>query len=242
MSMAESLRALYHLTLAPVKGATHRARLESLYVGQADAYDASRRRLLHGREDLYRQLTVPAGGVWVELGAGTGSNLELLGDQIHALKQVHLVDLCPSLLRVAEDRIRRRGWANVATHLHDATSFQPPEPADVVVLSYALTMIPDWFLAIDQARRILKPGGVVAAVDYYVSRTHPAPGLTRHGWWMRTFAPTLFARNSVHPSPDHVPYLHLHFEPIFFEERTGRLPWLPIRAPYYLFAGRRHDA
>jgi len=30
--------------------------------------------------------------------------------------------------------------------------------------------IPDWFLAIDNALRILKPGGIIAVVDFYVSR------------------------------------------------------------------------
>jgi S-adenosylmethionine-diacylgycerolhomoserine-N-methlytransferase len=50
----------------------------------------------------------------------------------------------------------------------------------------------------------------------------------------------MFAKNNVSPSPDHVPYLHHYFEPVFFEERQGRIRWLPLATvPYYLFIGRK---
>ena len=53
---------------------------------------------------------------------------------------------------------------------------------DVVTFSYSLTMIPDWFLAVDHAWRLLRPGGTIGVVDFYVSRKHPDPGWRRHPW------------------------------------------------------------
>jgi S-adenosylmethionine-diacylgycerolhomoserine-N-methlytransferase len=240
MSLVADLKILYHLALAPIRGRTHQERLESFYAPQAVAYDSIRKHLLHGREDLYQKLADYPANIWVEMGGGTGSTLELLGERIRGLEQVHLVDLSPSLLRVAEERIARMGWTNVTVHVEDVTTFTPPVSADVVTFSYSLTMIPDWFVALDNARRILKPGGIVAAVDYYVSRNHPAPGFVRHGRWTRTYGPTMFAKNNVAPSPDHVPYLHHYFEPVFFEERQAKIRWMPWAAvPYYLFIGRK---
>ncbi|HMO36595.1 MAG TPA: class I SAM-dependent methyltransferase, partial [Gemmatales bacterium] len=106
---------------------------------------------------------------------GTGSNLEYLGESIQQLKLAYVVDLTPSLLQVAEQRIAQRGWSNVKTLHADATKFSLPvgEMADVVTFSYSLTMIPDWFAAIDVAYRILKPGGHIGVVDFYVSRISP---------------------------------------------------------------------
>ena len=52
--------------------------------------------------------------------------------------------------------------------LADATRFRPPEgAADVVTFSYSLTMIPDWFAALENAAAMLKPGGTIGVVDFY---------------------------------------------------------------------------
>lgn len=240
MSIVADLKVLYRLAFAPIRGNTHQERLESFYSGQADAYDAFRKKLLHGREELYQALQTPADGVWVEMGAGTGSNLEYLGERIRMLKQMHLVDLSPSLLRIAAERIQRQGWSSARTHVEDVTTFALPESADVVTFSYSLTMIPDWFAAIENAMRLLKPGGILGVVDFYVARKHPPAGFAKHSWWTRSFWPLWFGNDNVHPNPDHIPYLHRHFEPAYFAERRGRVPWLPfVTAPYYVFVGRK---
>lgn len=71
---------------------------------------------------------------------------------------------------------------------------------------------------------MLKPGGVIGVVDFYVLCKHPPDGLRRHGWFMRHFWPTWFASDNVFPSADHVPYLHRKFDPLRFDERTARVP------------------
>lgn len=243
MGLLSELKVLYHLTMKPVRGHDHAARMESFYAGQAEAYDDFRRRLLKGREQLWAALPVPRGGVWVDLGAGTGANLEFMGDRIHDLAKVYAIDLSPSLLAVARERFAARGWTNAEAIEADATTFQPPlGPADVVTFSYSLTMIPDWFAAIENARAMLRPGGLIGVVDFYVSRKYPSDGLRRHSWFTRTFWPLWFAADNVFLSPDHVPFLHRHFAPRMFEERRARVPYLPLlRTPYYLFVGEKPD-
>ncbi len=178
MSFASDLKVLYHLALKPVKGHDHAARMESFYAGQAEAYDDFRRRLLQGREELWQQIDAPQGGIWVDMGGGTGGNVEFLGDRVARLGKFYVVDLATSLLKVAAERAQARGWHNVQAVEADATKFCPAEgAADVVSFSYSLTMIPDWFAAIDNALRILKPGGRIAVVDFYVSRKHPGQNL-----------------------------------------------------------------
>jgi S-adenosylmethionine-diacylgycerolhomoserine-N-methlytransferase len=241
MSLAGELKTLYHLTVSPVRGQTHAERLESFYSRQAADYDAFRKHLLHGREELYRLLPVPCGGIWVEMGGGTGHNLEYLGQRLGELRRVYVVDLADALLAVARNRAARHGWANVETVATDVGRFEPAEgEADVVVFSYSLTMIPDWFAALDQALRILKPGGTIGVVDFYVSRKYPAPSRRRHGWLTRSFWPLWLGLDNVHPSPDHVPYLFERFEPVHYFERATRMRYFPLlQVPYYLFLGRK---
>jgi S-adenosylmethionine-diacylgycerolhomoserine-N-methlytransferase len=241
MALDCDLRVLYHLVLKPVRGADHAARMESFYAGQAEAYDGFRSRLLQGRRELYGSIGIPDDGVWVDLGGGTGSNQELLGPRIAAARKVYIVDLSASLLKVADQRIARHGWSNVRTVQADATTFQPADgPADVVTFSYALTMIPDWFAAIENAFSILKPGGLVGVVDFHVARKHPADGMAAQSWFTRSFWPVWFAADNVFLSADHVPFLRRRFEPVSYTERRARIPYLPLlRVPYYTFVGRK---
>jgi len=241
MSLLADLKILYHLTMKPVRGKDHASRMESFYAGQAGAYDDFRKRLLQGRQELWNTLDVPEGGVWVDMGGGTGSNLDYFGDKISRLKKVYVVDLSHSLLEVAKQRMIDRGWHGAQAVEADATTFQPPEgPADVVTFSYSLTMIPDWFAAVENALAMLKPGGVLGVVDFYVSRKYPQAGLKKHSWFTRNFWPVWFSSDNVFPTPDHVPFLHRHFDPIHFEERMARVPYIPfIRTPYYIFVGKK---
>lgn len=240
MSLWTDLKILYRMVFHPGRGQDHASRMESFYAPQAEYYDSFRRRLLKGREDLWQKIGIPAGGVWVDLGAGTGANAEYFGEGISSLKKVILVDLSQSLLNVAEQRIKDHGWTNVTTQVADATTFTPDEPADVVTFSYSLTMIPDWFAAIDNAWRILKPKGKIGVVDFYVSRKHPAPGMRRHGTWSRLFWTFWFNYDDVFPSPDHIPYLQRRFRQMILEERRAKVPYLPFgRAPYYVFVGEK---
>ena len=241
MSLAADLKTLAHLALSPIRGQTHAERLESFYSRQAAGYDAFRARLLHGRQELYEALPAPTGGLWLELGGGTGENLERLGPRLKDLRKAYVVDLAPSLLSVARQRIARHGWGNVSTVEADVTQFAPADgPADVATFSYSLTMIPDWFLAIDNAFSMLRPGGRIAVTDFHVGRRDPPPGLVRHGVFSRHFWPLWFGHDGVRPNPDHVPYLLSRFDVDTLVEDAGPVPGLPfVRVPYYAFVGRK---
>lgn len=241
MSFGSDLRILYHLAFARVKGDSHAERLEAFYGRQAGAYDDFRKRLLHGREEMMAGLELRPGDRLLDLGGGTGSNLEALGDRLPQLGSAIIVDLCPSLLKAAGERIARNGWHNVHTAQADATTFEPEGgPVDAVTFSYSLTMIPSWFKAIDRAFALLRPGGRIGVADFHVAHKWPEPGRRRHNGWQRFFWPTWFGRDNVFLSADHIPYLQSRFETLRLEERLGKVPYLLcMKAPYYIFLGRK---
>lgn len=244
MSLLSDLKILYHLALRPVRGKNHAERMESFYSGQATDYDDFRKRLLHGREQLFQQIALPEGGIWVDLGGGTGANLEFIHDSVPKLGKAYVVDLASSLLKVASGRFSQHGWSHVKAIEADATKWQPIEGSvDVVTFSYSLTMIPDWFAAIENALRMLKPGGQIGVVDFYVARKHASEPMKRHNWFTRTFWPTWFAGDNVFPSPDHLPFLQSHFDTTWCQECRSKVPYIPfIRTPYYQFIGTKKSA
>ena len=103
MGIASDFKMLYHIAFAKVGGKTHRDRLEAFYAAQAEGYDDFRKRLLHGREEMMRSLPLPAGGTLLDMGGGTGSNLEALPG-LTSLKRATVVDLCGPLLETAKKR------------------------------------------------------------------------------------------------------------------------------------------
>src|SRR5689334_7037521 len=117
-----------------------------------------------------------------------------------------MVDLCEPLMAQARTRIEKHGWKNVELIRADAAEYSPPEPADVVILSYTLTMMPNWFAVIDNALRMLRPGGSIGVTDFYVSAAQVEPPLTQHRLWQRLLWRSCFAWHHVHLKDDHLPY------------------------------------
>lgn len=235
----EDAKTLYHLTLAPGGGRTHKDRLERFYQSQSESYDEFRKKLLHGRSELVEKLNFKPGLHWVDLGGGTASNLELLPEPVlRSLSRVTVVDLSPSLLEQARQRVSKKGWDHVDCIEADVCEFLPTIKADIVTFSYSLTMIPDWFQALAQASKMLKPGGQLGVVDFYVQRKW-ARGPGRHNWFQRTLWPTWFGFDNVFLNPDHLPYLRSHFRESYVREGLGKVPYLMLKAPYYVFVGEK---
>lgn len=237
------VKALWHIAFNRVKGDSHQERLENFYKGQASWYDSYRKKLLHGRSEMFSSLPVNEGDTWVDFGAGTGENAEHLKDSLSKFQKVYQVDLCQPLLDEAAKRVKFHNWTNVTPVHHDATTYIPPEgQVDLVTFSYSLTMIPDWFAAIDHAYNLLKPGGTLGVVDFYVSRKYPSEGMVKHSWSTRTFWSTFFAFDNVFLTGEHLPYLMKKFHIEKLHEGRGKVPFMPFfRSPHYWIIAKKPE-
>ena len=97
------------------------------------------------------------------------------------------------------------------------------------------------FKALDHAKKLLVPDGLLGVVDFYVARKHPATGRAAHSWLQRNFWPTWFANDNVHLSADHVPYLHNAFGKELCKELLADVPYIGMlmpKVPYYIFIGK----
>lgn len=76
------------------------------------------------------------------------------------------VDVTPAMLDLARRRIRRHGWANVRVRESDAAQLPFPEASfDRAICAYAMNIIPDYGRAIEEAARVLAPGGRLVVLD-----------------------------------------------------------------------------
>jgi S-adenosylmethionine-diacylgycerolhomoserine-N-methlytransferase len=232
------LKSLWRMVKGMPTTGTHAARLDAFYRPQAEYYDRLRKRMLHGREKLLEMLALPSGSRVVELGAGTGAMLDLWGARAARFESLELVDICPSLLNHA--RLRTRHLHNVRVIEADASAYSPSQPVDCVYFSYALTMIPDWLRALTNALNMLKPGGKLGVVDFYVAGANDSCARMNQDAVERWFWTRWFGHDQVRLSPVHLAALCLTTDRLQQHEGRAPLPYLPwLKAPYYAFVGAK---
>jgi S-adenosylmethionine-diacylgycerolhomoserine-N-methlytransferase len=153
----------------------HAALMDRVYRWQRPIYDLTRKYYLFGRDRLIRELDMRPGMAVLEIGCGTGRNLAMIGKTWRGAR-LHGLDISGEMLLSARKRLGLAG----TLALGDATGFDPRSLLgragfDRVMLSYALSMIPDWEAALAQAARILAPGGSLHVVDFGDCAGLPGP-------------------------------------------------------------------
>ena len=147
-------------------GASHGALMDQVYRRQKHVYDLTRKYYLFGRDRLIAELGAQPGASVLELGCGTGRNLARIATAYPDVR-LYGLDISHEMLELAGVKLAAR--AELAAG--DATSFDPAgifakDRFDHIVLSYALSMIPDWQGAMAHAANHLAPGGRLHIVDF----------------------------------------------------------------------------
>lgn len=167
----------------------HAERMDRMYRTQRHIYDLTRKYYLFGRDTLIETLDVPPGASVLEVGCGTGRNLALIGRRFPQARLFGL-DISAEMIASAAAKLKRPGVPDTTLRIADATDFSAAEFGesgfDRVVISYSLSMIPDWEKAIDAAIAALKPGGSLHIADF--GQQERLPTLFRialHAWLKR---------------------------------------------------------
>lgn len=146
-------------------------RMDDIYRVQRHFYDLTRKPYLLGRDVLIRELDVPAGGSVLEIGCGTARNLLCISRR-YPQARCYGVDLSTAMLETARKSIaREKKDSSVWVEQADANSFDPlllfgAGQFDRVILSFTLSMIPDWEPALCRAATLLAPGGSLHVADF----------------------------------------------------------------------------
>ena len=111
------------------------------------------------------------GGRIVDIGVGTGLELPMFD----ARTRVVGIDLSDAMLRGAQRRARRQRLGHVEGLLvMDATRLAFPDGAfDVAVVPYVLTVVPEPHRMLDEARRVVRPGGEIVLVNHFGAERGP---------------------------------------------------------------------
>ena len=201
------------------------ARMDRMYRHQRHIYDLSRKFYLLGRERAVEALAPGRGARICEIGCGTGRNLVALARR-YPDAAIYGIDASEEMLKSARLKLARHGLGArirvrrcLAEELDPGTTFGLAEPFDALLFSYALSMMPAWETALARALAGLRPGGVLAVVDFSQQRGLPA--------WFRRLLRGWLALFEVTPRAG----LGGYFEARAALER-GRLTHTPICRDY----------
>jgi ArsR family transcriptional regulator len=101
--------------------------------------------------------------VVADLGAGEGLVSQLIA---HRARQVWCIDNSPRMVEVGSELARKNGLANLSYKLGDIESVPlPDQSVDLAILSQALHHAAHPQTAVNEAFRILRPGGLLTVLD-----------------------------------------------------------------------------
>lgn len=144
----------------------HAQLMDQTYRYQRLIYDLTRKYYLLGRDHLIEEMDVQPGACVLEIACGTGRNLAMIHKR-YPEAQVFGFDISDQMLTTARAKLDK----SVSLAHGDACQFDPMamfgiESFDHIVLSYSLSMIPNWTAALTEATRHLAPGGRLYVVDF----------------------------------------------------------------------------
>ncbi|MGK9050553.1 class I SAM-dependent methyltransferase [Neorhizobium petrolearium] len=174
----------------------HAERMDRMYRYQRHIYDITRKYYLFGRDRTISGLHVPPGGTLLEVGCGTGRNL-LLAHRHYPTAKLFGLDISAEMLESARANFRAKP-VTPDFQVADATDFKAEDFGvagfDRILISYALSMIPDWEKAVDAALAALAPNGSLHIVDFGQQERLPR--------WFGRLLKAWLTRFHVAPRPD----------------------------------------
>ncbi|WP_078594765.1 class I SAM-dependent methyltransferase [Evansella clarkii] len=119
---------------------------------------------------------VEQGNQVADLGAGNGFFTIPVARRTGA--PVYAVDIEPKMLELLDERAKGEGLTNIAYVVSNLENIQLDDnTADKAIISLVLHEVPDLTKALQEVKRILKPGGQVLVIEWEAKESEMGPPL-----------------------------------------------------------------
>jgi phosphatidylethanolamine/phosphatidyl-N-methylethanolamine N-methyltransferase len=141
--------------------------VEGVYGKLAVVYDWTFGPTLHpGRLQAIQRMGIEGTERILEVGVGTGINLALYPRQC----AVTGVDFSSSMLEKAQERVAKKGMANVRLFEMDAAELKFADDSfEIVYAPYLISVVPDPVKVAAEMRRVCRPGGRIIFLNHFRS-------------------------------------------------------------------------
>lgn len=144
----------------------------------AKQFDNPEREAWQKPDRVIDALKLPATALVADIGAGTGYFSVRLAKRVPQGK-VFATDIEPDMVRYLGERARREGLANLVPVQSSADNANLPEPVDLILFVDAYHHIGNRADYFARLRASLKPGGLLALVDFRMESPQGPPPIHR---------------------------------------------------------------
>jgi len=215
-------------------GLSNKDFMNSYYKNQARYYDAYRQNMLHGKEFL--MYSIPWHNMKDQkvmlMAGGTGDLIDYFKEWVPSLESVMITDISEPMLKIARNRIKKNNFENVKTRLEDLDndeSYIEDEEGtyDLLMLTYSLTMVPNWAKTIKRALKYLKPGGILAVTDFTVTQDQSTAS--------KLFWKFIFSNSHIYLNENHINMLKNECDVEYLRIDDGSFPHVPYFSCNYYY-------
>jgi len=122
---------------------------------------------------------VRSGGRVLDVAAGTGDQTVMAAQRVGATGYVLATDISASMLKLAVDAAREAGLTNVVTRVMDAENIDlAADSFDAAICQLGLFLFSNPANVLKEMRRVVRPGGKVAALVFSTAEKNPYQGIT----------------------------------------------------------------
>jgi ubiquinone/menaquinone biosynthesis C-methylase UbiE len=139
--------------------------------------DSDYRRKLQPPVGIIEGSGIKTGQRVLEIGCGSGGFTTFVARAVGPTGQVEALDIQPAMLSQLEKKLalpENKDIQNIT--LHQASAYELPFEDEVLDLVYLITVlpeIPDQSRALEEIRRVLKPGGILAVSELLIDPDYP---------------------------------------------------------------------
>ena len=200
--------------------------MDNYYKYQVKYYDAYRFNMLHGKLPMLYSIKYKSNDDILIVAGGTGDILDYIKRYVNKCNSITVIDICDHMIDYANERVKKNKWDNVTCISQNVLDINTKIQYDIVIISYSLTMIPEWKKVVDISIDCLKSDGQLAVTDFTFTETQYK--LTKH---LFNF---IFSFSYINVNPNHILYLQKKLTTKFLRRDYGSFPNLPgIYCPYY---------
>ena len=171
--------------------------------------DVERRRqdMAEATQRMLKAAGLGPGDHVLDIGAGTGDQSILAARLVGPVGSILATDLSADMLTIAARVAQQEGLTNITTRVMDAQQLDLQDNTfDAVICRLALMLIPNLQQALREIRRVLKPGGKLAALVWSAPEHNPLFAL-----------PLAIVSNYARGAPSHLPNPLALSDPTIFE-------------------------
>jgi ubiquinone/menaquinone biosynthesis C-methylase UbiE len=112
----------------------------------------------------------------LEVGPGPGTFTVEAARRVGPEGKLIVVDIQPAMIARVEQRVQEEGITNVEMHV--STAYDLPVPDESIDRAFLVTVLPEiphQYLALDELRRVLKPGGLLSITEEFLDPDYAFP-------------------------------------------------------------------